>query len=98
MEGVRSEHLVLSPLALNHVSVKNISYVLSVMKVLFSVLFAGLLTERPLNRAIKIPLARVGLVCRGIVIRSYGTRLSEISLEPGRENTRGYEFNRSSFL
>ena len=41
----------------------------SVMKVLISVLFSGLLTERALNRAMGISLARVGLVCRGIVIR-----------------------------
>ena len=68
--GVRSEHLASSPLALNRVSVRNISCMLSsVMKVLISVLFSGLLTERALNRAMEMSLARVCLACRGIVIR-----------------------------
>ena len=61
---------MLSPLTLNQVSVRSISCTLqSVMMVLISVLFLGLLTEWTLNRVIEIWLARAGMICREMVIR-----------------------------
>ena len=74
---------------------------MSVMKVLISVPFSGLLTDRALNRAMEMSLARVGLVCRGIVIRFLkftDEGFFEISLESGWENTGGNEFSMSSSL
>ena len=65
------------------------------------VLFSGLLTERALNRAMEISLARVGLVCRGIVIRLLKFTEEGILRSvwgPTGRTTGGNEINRSLFL